>query len=468
MTEPDRPLKPANENPLYVLMTLYGEVGDEGYDAEANRKAWNIWACQNLDEESKKKSYLLKQDDPDLDWVGPDILNFEAEAIRIDEIKERHKEVMDERNMDSSGYVYPGFPEPNCRVDLRGYRFAKTFNIRRFIFPSFFGFTDSMFERDVYVVSAIFLREFGGVGTVFSRDLHLTGAVFFGNTSLNQVICKKNVQSTDCVHFRDMSFQDAEIESNAYFNYSIYKGRVSFRGTNFQGHTSFDSAKFRGAQHGGKTTQADADFSKVAFSKFADFRGSVFANKFPILDGVRFQKGVSFSARDQNWPNDKRLSDVEDRRYVENAKDTCALIRHELSMQGLPEDAHFFFRREMGFAEKMTTGLAVFPYRIYRFCSDYGASLKRPTCGLIIIGSIGFAAISGFYCQANAPRPFLTGIGLSFSNIFPVFGFGRIYFEDLIREMPAALKFVSALQTISSLPFLFFLGLGLRHRFRLR
>ncbi|MEP5376638.1 MAG: hypothetical protein ABJQ14_12755, partial [Hyphomicrobiales bacterium] len=47
-------LKPANENPWYVLATLYGEQDGEEIDwelHEKNRRAWNAWAGSALNME---------------------------------------------------------------------------------------------------------------------------------------------------------------------------------------------------------------------------------------------------------------------------------------------------------------------------------------------------------------------------------------------------------------------------------
>jgi hypothetical protein len=44
-------LKDANENPWYVLATIYDVQEAEEVDwelHEKNRRAWNAWACQNL------------------------------------------------------------------------------------------------------------------------------------------------------------------------------------------------------------------------------------------------------------------------------------------------------------------------------------------------------------------------------------------------------------------------------------
>ncbi len=52
MSDGERQLKPANENPWYVLMTLFGEQdGDEiDWDLhEKNMEVWNAWACQDME-----------------------------------------------------------------------------------------------------------------------------------------------------------------------------------------------------------------------------------------------------------------------------------------------------------------------------------------------------------------------------------------------------------------------------------
>ena len=60
-------LTPANENPWYVLMTLYGEQTGEWIDwklHEKNRAAWNAWACQTMsDEEQLGQTELISLDD---------------------------------------------------------------------------------------------------------------------------------------------------------------------------------------------------------------------------------------------------------------------------------------------------------------------------------------------------------------------------------------------------------------------
>ena len=62
MSEKDNAeLKPAEENPWYVLATLYGEEPDEATQNK-NRMAWNSWAVSKLNESDKQAIVLSNKD----------------------------------------------------------------------------------------------------------------------------------------------------------------------------------------------------------------------------------------------------------------------------------------------------------------------------------------------------------------------------------------------------------------------
>ncbi|SLN47105.1 hypothetical protein ROA7450_02328 [Roseovarius albus] len=156
--------------------------------------------------------------------------------------------------------------------------------------------------------------------------------------------------------------------------------------------------------------------------------------------------------------------------------ESCAIIRHALSKQNLPEDEHFFFRREMEAARQIGTFAQRLPYTFYKQLSNYGHSIEKPANALAFLWLVGVSLFSLHFCWGwfalvgNIDNPtFNTAMGLSFSNMFPPFGFGRLYFTgEFMRELPPILQVFSAFQTVMSLPLLFFLGLGLRQRFRLK
>ena len=58
--------------------------------------------------------------------------------------------------------------------------------------------------------------------------------------------------------------------------------------------------------------------------------------------------------------------------------------------------------------------------------------------------------------------------GLSFANIFAVFGFYRRFPSDLLADPTFVTVLLTVSETLLGFVFLFFLGLGLRTRFRLR
>ena len=167
-----------------------------------------------------------------------------------------------------------------------------------------------------------------------------------------------------------------------------------------------------------------------------------------------------FTAEEAHWPKGTTQN-------AKQARDSCAAIRHALTQQGLPEETHFFFRREMGFAGRIGNLWERLPYHLFRIFSEYGYSIARPTLWLLGCWALGVALFWGYLASVGQGGPGVA-MGLSFSNLFPLFGFGRLYLKEVIDLLPPPLVAWSGLQTVFSLPMLFFLGLGLRQRFRLR
>lgn len=192
----------------------------------------------------------------------------------------------------------------------------------------------------------------------------------------------------------------------------------------------------------------------------------MFEGFYPDFHGVMLHERTLFSAGEQFWPKNVEQP-------LEQARSTCSSIRHILAKQGLPEDEHFFFRREMHFAGRIGSIWQRLPYLLFGLFSEYGYSIARPFWWLFGIWMLGAIVIAEHFVAETA-QPLLgsdgwTAMALSFSNLFPVFGFGRAYFgAEFLQALPQHLKVLSGLQTVASLPLLFFLGLGLRQRFRLR
>ena len=138
----------------------------------------------------------------------------------------------------------------------------------------------------------------------------------------------------------------------------------------------------------------------------------------------------------------------------------------------MPEAEHFFFRREMEFAgqaDKFWEGL---PYRVFGILSDYGYSIARPATWLIWCWFLPCLIFAATLVQGNIQQDIghlAYAAALSFANLFPLFGFQKLWFDtDALTRLPPLVKAIGGLQTVVSLPLLFFLALGLRTRFRMR
>ena len=134
-----------------------------------------------------------------------------------------------------------------------------------------------------------------------------------------------------------------------------------------------------------------------------------------------------------------------------------------MAAQGLPEAAHFFFRREMTHRSRISRWWERPFYTLYRGV-EYGYGVWQPVVWLIVTWSIGWLALWCWGCMSG-----WTAAGLSFSNIFRFFGFQRVHFEPgIINSLPFPLEVMTAVQTLVGFVLLFLLGLGLRNRFRLK
>ena len=155
------------------------------------------------------------------------------------------------------------------------------------------------------------------------------------------------------------------------------------------------------------------------------------------------------------------------------AKTSCAAIRHALGRQGLPEEEHFFYRRDMGFAARIGGFWQRLPYRLFGTFSEFGYSIAKPALwllGLWLVPAMVFHAVASWsWIRDGTPYHPIQSFGLSFANVVPIPGLHARWFSpEVLAGLNPWLKLLGGLQTLLALPLLFFLGLGLRTRFRLR
>jgi hypothetical protein len=487
-------LKPASENPWYVLATIYGEQGEEFDEVlhARNRRIWNGWACTNLTLD--ERAALAKK-------VG-------VEARELDSWTEGLWSEMIEilRKRIGADFVIP-YAESIC--DFSSTRFEKPIYMAGFVFICPITFRAASFCGDASFRSASFSHVADFERTSFCGSADFVEASFSGYANFGD--------SSFC---NDARFMIASFSGNANFQSALFQGSANFLRSTFHRLANFTDSKFKGA----------ANFTDAHFHQTTRFRDSSFAKHYPVLSGAILHANTIFTAKDsvereedgkkkniRLWPSTKAAD-------PEPSRESVAIIRHAVAKQGTPEDEHFFFRREMAFRARMggrfewpswtspfkkplrcpfdaiawiwqrvpyrasieegcrrfRSAVSGFfqrlPYQMFGLVSEFGYSIQRPVYSLlalfVIFGAIFAAASYGGGWHVDSPKPWVQCLvapfGLSFANIFAFFGFHRLYEPGLLSGAPWWMLVLSGVQTVLGFILLFFLGLGLRTRFRLR
>jgi len=512
-------LPDANTNPWYVLMTLYGELegkwGDDDLHAK-NRAVWNAWSCQGLDDDAAAVVAKLARVD-----VG-ETRGWAKIAVSV---KRKHRAEMKKRNTDSD-FTYPGFPDFEKFIGCSDIQFFNTVVLKNCIFTQaayfisatftqYADFHSATFTRAAFFHSATFTQDASFNNTTFTQAAYFNSATFtqyaffnsatftraasFNNTTFTQAASFNSATFTQDAYFNGATFTQAAFFSgatftqdasfygatftqaayfdsatftqDAYFSSATFTQAAYFDSANFDGPAKFVGAKF-GLRAGGEACQAY--FTEAAFAKVVSFREAEFVSHYPVLEGTQFREGVVLSAKAAFWPVAGKGATDLDESGTERAKESCAALRHALGKQGMPEEEHFFFRREMRFAAQIGGVWQRLPYQVFGAVSDFGQSIWRPFIGLLALWAIGGLLYTvsyawGAFDDGQQPREILFGFGLSFANIFKFLGLQRSYFDvDFTQSLNPWLQVMGGVQTVVGFLLLFFLGLGLRTRFRMR
>ncbi len=249
---------------------------------------------------------------------------------------------------------------------------------------------------------------------------------------------------------------NATFKKFVWLGSAIFSDESRFTGSSFESFAKFPEAIFKSA----------TNFSDSQFGGPTTFLEAQFSTRFPKLSGAILHQNTTFTAKSQFWPDTVNAP-------AEESRESLAIIRHAVGKQGLPEEEHYFFRREMAFAARIGSPLQRLPYQAFGALSDFGYSLAKPALWLGGSWFIGFLAYA-YWLTWLAPtladaHPLFTAAGFSVAQLFGFLGFTGSYFgTDFLDALPTALKVLAGFQTVAGVVLLFFLGLGLRNRFRLK
>lgn len=494
-------LMPANKNPWYVLATIAGEqeVAEKASEfdeklAAKNRRYWNGWVCQNLSDE--KRAVLAEKLGENLDKLT---------SVELKALKAKFKKTFDNDEL----------PSPNEWIIFAGTYFIKPVNLDKYAFlnstvignahfvndvcfsQSYFdsdvsfseshfdktahfngsNFSDSSYFTNSYFNKTADFSDANFVGIGFFNNIHFSSEAEFSKTHFASDAYFKNAHFGNAVHFcyayfaSFAHFNDAHFAYYTFFNDVHFADETIFIGANFVGKVTFNSAQFI----------AKADFSSAEFKSKTGFNDVKFWRYVPEFHVAKLYDDTIFptlNKMEDQWPPTVGKVDVPDKDEpvsvmpAKEQKRAYNRLRLFMNKSQQIDEEMFFHRREMACKTEIETGLVKWLFKIYGTTSGYGSYVGTPLLGLLAIWFIGMMAMLAQLTQpgiAGHLAAFPAAAGWSFSNLFPFFGFRRLYFNsDFIASLPPHLDGIGAIQTVFGFIFLFLLGLGLRNRFRLR
>ncbi|MEX0970887.1 MAG: pentapeptide repeat-containing protein [Paracoccaceae bacterium] len=423
-------LKPAEQNLWYLLLTVYDEQG-EGFDYDRdlharNRRIWNGWALGHLDEATRQK------------WADiAEIQMSETEPLTEDEmsaVRARFVEVLGE---------HFELPKPESMVEFENVEFKANLVAEQCVFLGVANFGRATFTQEAIFGRATFTQWAIFAGATFTEWTYFAGATF--------------TQAAD--------FGGATFKELAFFNEATFTQRANFRSATFDVSANFESAAFsRWAIFQNATFKQTAIFLNTSFNSETNFTNTTFG-EVPRIHQATMHEATYFTRDAAYWPKP-------DAKTAERSADDYSRLRQFMNKLQKPDDEHFFLRQELACKAMLGGWWHRLPIRLYGWVSDYGYSLLRPTIGLAATWLVPFLAylVAFSWCHVlyDGGEPWGPAFGLSIASSFGFFGFNRVYYGELFSTAPDWLMFMTGLQTILGFIFLFFLGLGLRNRFRLR
>ena len=446
-------LQAANKNPWYVLATIYGEQPEGGYDDELaakNRRAWNGWFCASLSkEECEGWAKILGQNVKEL---------FPLNEAELKEIKTLFRQRLEDETAE--------LPSRDENI---------SFN--RIYFPNYCSFSSYIFNTNVFFSDAIFCKDASFRNAQFEMGVIFTGTEFKDAAVFWGANFRSSASFLDVTFNTVANFQSVIFGFGANFDNTIYKWFAIFKEASFLGTASFRGAIFDSPSH----------FHSAKFESTTNFKETQFLTHVPEFYAAELYDDTVFPTPDNytdNWPPLKGQNVMP----AADQKRAYSRLRLFMNRSLQIEEEQFFHRQEMRCKTRLARWYHKPFYWLYALLSDYGNSVWRPMVGIIAVTlfgalfmlwwqeaftflpkeSTGFDWTLGLLGEDDPWAKPRQAAGWSISNTLPFLGFGKLYYGELAKELAWPLKVAGGVQTLLGYVLLFFLGLGLRNRFRLR
>ncbi len=456
-------LKPANQNPWYVLATLHGEQPADAHPhyfdftlADRNREVWSRWAQDALDDAEK------------------------AELLRLFRARLGNNSAELPDPSEDYDFSYTYFSGFTC---FESYNFKKAANFCGATFNECTDFRYATFFEEPLVEKATFIEVTDFPGTTFTKGAFFNHATFSQSASFHSAIFSEETSFematfSGKVAFHEVTFtevtyfRDAIFYGNAFFHKATFKGETAFSGATFNRLAGFKDTTFNGITFFSNATfSAKTIFNSATFKATTSFDGARFLTHVPEFHATEFYEDTVFpipNTPTANWPPQSGA----DVMAADDQKRAYSRLRLFFAKTQQIDEEQFFHRQEMR-CKRVTAGWATKGmYSIYSALSDYGISIWRPLAYLILLTVLG-GDLLGAHRQALGEGQDWAmlgeNMGWSLANLVPFTGFGRTFFgPDFYQGLPGWLQALAGAQTLAAIPLLFLLGLGLRNTFRLR
>ncbi|WP_457648514.1 pentapeptide repeat-containing protein [Profundibacter sp.] len=468
-------LQAANKNPWYVLATIYGEQ-EEGaklwnYDEELaakNRRAWNGWFCGELsDEERQDLAQKTRLEPHDLAPLSKE---------ELDEIRKRFVARM------GKGAKLP----PNdLKINFSDTFFSKPFCADNMVYNKDAEFLCVVFNRSASFYSALFMGYANFESVTFDGDAAFSSAMFAGSSRFCFAIFRDDVAFNTTTFTGSSTFSEGMFNGFTDFGSAMFVNEVDFYSTTFMDSVVFSSATFT----------SSADFDSAIFKYWGVFYRARFSVSVPEFHWAQLHIGCGFSTDDneqERWPPIKGQVKIGEKQVMVmptiDQKQAYTRLRLLMKKSLRPDDEQFFQRQEMRCKSVLSKWYHKPFYWLYSGLSDCGNSVWRPLLWMLAVmlsgalfmlwwqeaftflpkESSGFDWTLGLLGEDDPWAKPRQAAGWSISNTLPFLGFGRLYYGELAKDLVWPLKVAGGVQTLLGYVLLFFFGLGLRNRFRLR
>jgi uncharacterized protein YjbI with pentapeptide repeats len=455
-------------------------------DREENERLWNGYQKYLL--RPNKWNYRLQMENPKFADIV-DLSDAEIQSIQT-KIPDLPKEL----EWGGAIVLSEGFTEIKTPLELNGFYFAFRVVIKNTTFKRSFFLYNAQFAADLEVYNCIFKHRLIAIAAIFGPSTEFYKCRFIGGASFNFTKIKSSCFNK-AIFKVTANFHASIFNGSSTFNEAIFKGKANFSNATVDGRINFDKATFcDGASFDDARPDRSAaplSFNATKFCKHPPHFFGRALHEDTDWTGVKLPNAGRKTAQCECLQeNDKRADDTVQmadkprdseaqaalsRELLEHDKRAYEQLRIKCGALGKVEDEHLFFRREMELTGRLSPWYTRATYWLYHLVSDYGYSYWRPIAGMVgvwyvwsLFYALHFMARDQLHLCMDRLELLRSTAGLSFANIFSVFGFYRRFPSDLLVDPTVVTVLLTVSETLLGFVFLFFLGLGLRTRFRLR